>query len=99
MPYSLCEDYNKLYDLLLDGERVAGYVDYKFHHDSSHTFRDLCNLIYENGELKAYVRGKGYFTLGDLDVKIANRMNSRQTNLRELFAGTCKSLNLGWIET
>lgn len=78
MPYHLCEDYSKLYDLLLGGERVAGFVDYKFNHNSSHTFRDLCNLSYDNGDLKANDRGNGYFTIGDLDVKFANSMNSRK---------------------
>lgn len=98
MPYSLSTDYDKLYDLLICGERVAGYLDYKFTYDSTHVFRDLCNLSFEHGELKAYVRGKGYFTISDLDVLIVNKIRDNGTDLKQLFIGTCKSLNLEWIE-
>lgn len=91
--YALSKDYEKLYDLICGGARVAAYVDNRYGSEGDEVeFRDLCN-VERRGEwqISFYVRGCGYG-----HVTRINSIDGKRTE-KEAFILACKSLSVEFI--
>jgi len=90
MYYSVSKDYNRLFDLITQGETIAAFVDFRFDKTMPRPMRDLCK-VQRHGpyKIRIGVRGIAY---GGLE-----GFNRKDGDEKELFAGQCKALNLEWI--
>jgi hypothetical protein len=92
MPYKLSKDYNLLFDKLVVGEELVGFVDYQFtslkgKYDPS---RDVCKIIRKGQfDINLGARGISYGSISEL-------FSDTHSEL-ELFVLECKRLNLLWI--
>jgi hypothetical protein len=92
--YNLSEDYEKLFDIICDGNVAAGFVDYRFNDDDKETpaFRDVCQ-IRRDGDWKISVHARGivYGSVYPFDQEYGRTE-------KELFIKMCQSMSLGWIQ-
>jgi len=89
--YQFSRDYSRLFDLICDGQVIAGWVDYGTKHGMNPPLRDVVK-IERRAPFDIYigVRGICYTDLGAHD-----REKGQE---REVFTERCKSVNLEWIE-
>jgi len=91
IPYKLSKDYDKLFQLICENNKVAAFVDYKPGKEFTEC-RDICTIkrFNERGDIQISSRGIGYGGVYEIDVN--------KNNEKDLFIDACKSLNLEWIE-
>jgi len=92
IPYKLSADYLELLSRLRNEEVIVGFVDNPYT-DENATHTDVIQLLIESDTVKGFVRGKGYLTITDLDVRL-----SGCNTLEDYFMAVCESLNLGWVK-
>lgn len=93
MIYSLSTDYNVLFDLLLSGETVVGFVPLSsyFVPDRDTEHRDVCEIVrYDEFDIFIGVRGTGYGGLFPYMQKYGTE--------REVFIQHCANIGLQWIQ-
>lgn len=86
MIYNLSTNYNALFDLLLSGETLVGFVPYE-----NSGYHDVC-IIVRHGEFDTFigVRGTGYGGL--------YRYMEKYGSEREVFIQHCANISLQWIQ-
>lgn len=89
--YQLSRDYNALFDLLLNGQRVACFVD-NTHDEAPRTVRDVC-LAKRSGPFRVQVsvRGVSYFSIYPFEA------DENGADERKSFIEGCTDINLEWI--
>lgn len=89
--YQLSNDYDRLYELVCQGNEAVGFVDFKLS-DDTRVMRDVCG-IKRRGEYQICfgVRGTGYASV--------HPFMREDGSEKDVFVGACKSINLEWIET
>lgn len=89
--YNLSKDYDRLFDLLLEGQEVVGFVDYDC--GTGRVWRDVCSIRrIEEYRIIACCRGITYVSV-DPWLKEDSALSER-----ELFCGMCRDANLEWVE-
>jgi len=89
MYYNLSKDYNRLFELIIQGEIIAAFVDYEW--SGGEILRDLCKVQrHEPYQIRIGVRGMSY---GGLE-----GFNEEDGDEKQLFMARCKALNLEWIQ-
>ncbi|MGX1201160.1 hypothetical protein [Marinobacter sp. MBR-105] len=90
--YSLSEDYDRLYQLVCDGHRIAGWVDNQNMRDENdQPLRDICEVRrYEEYYIQLSVRGMSYGGVWPY------MMNSGSE--REIFRKACQFCRLQFID-
>jgi hypothetical protein len=84
MSYYFSRDYERLYNLIVQGFIAVGFVDYNFHNSNTAMSRDVCKIkITGDDRIEFGVRGYSY---GRSDFDINN------------FIKECERLTLDWIE-
>lgn len=91
--YSLSQDYEKLYELILKGHKAVAFVDYTFFKsENKKAYRDVCTVEKRGDwDISFYVRGTSYGAISDLDSSLGKWTE------KEVFFQYCKSMNLGFI--
>jgi hypothetical protein len=86
--YQLSKDYEKLFELICNGEVIAAFVDNSFR-SGEHVSRDICSVkMNQRFDIDIGVRGVCYGCVYGKDTKEEGK---------EDFIFDCKKLNLGWI--
>lgn len=89
--YALSKDFDKLYDLICEGNTVVGFVDYKFQLDGK-VFRDVCKITrYKENNINIGARGMRYGSVDDFDLYLDTHTE------RSVFISVCIYCNLEWI--
>ncbi len=89
--YHLSIDYNRLFDLLLEGKQAVGFVDYD--NDGSRVLRDVVHIRrFEEFRITLAVRGMIYTSVDPW------HRENREVSERDQFVGICSKANLEWIE-
>jgi len=87
--YKLSKDYTQLFKFLLEGNKVAAYVDYSFRNNKK-IHRDICQVHRKEAySISIGVRGISYGEIFTFD-KIEGEEEY-------LFILECKRINLEWI--
>lgn len=90
--YQLSTDYEALFDLICEGHTAVGFVDYRFDRGNPDEppMRDVVQ-IRRHGEFNILIgaRGIGYGSICPFQSKYGTE--------REVFVGTCRAINLGFI--
>lgn len=90
--YQLSTDFDRLFDLLLEGQEVLGFVDYAG--GGEKPWRDVCRIRRLEGyRIIASCRGLTYFSV-DPWLKDDSAFSER-----EIFCGMCKEANLEWVDS
>lgn len=90
--YDLSKDYEKLYELICDGNRVVAFVDYSFHGGevNKRVMRDVCLVEKrKDNRIVGFVRGICYFEIEDWQTPSLDE--------KECFLVDCKQCNLEFI--
>jgi len=86
--YELSKDYNKLYELICDGQIVAGFVDYD---GCDEIQRDIAMILrHKEFDISILVRGTTYASVWGYERKT-------RISEQELFIRACQRTNLEWI--
>lgn len=89
--YQLSTDFDRLFDLLLKGQEILGFVDYDG--GGGKPWRDVCRIRRLEGyRIIASCRGITYFSV-DPWLKEDSALSER-----EIFCGMCQDANLEWVE-
>lgn len=91
--YHLSTDFDRLYDLLLEGSEPVCFVDNK-HDEAPRIARDVCR-IRRIGEFRivAASRGTIYFSVDPW------HKDGAAPSEREIFCDMCRDANLEWVES
>lgn len=92
--YNLSKDYEKLYNLILDGSIIAGYVDYQFASlvGKCEPSRDVCNIKKIDKTIIIGARGIQYGGVDNYEIKHFKKSE------KELFIIDCNRMNLEFID-
>jgi hypothetical protein len=87
--YNLSKDYERLYELICDGNRVVAFVDYKFS-GSEHVMRDVCLVEKrKDNRIVGFSRGICYLEVNDWQTPSLDE--------KECFIVDCKHVNLEFV--
>ena len=92
MMYELSKDYEELYKLICDGNRVAAFVDYSFRGSETNkrVMRDICLVEKrKDNRIVGFVRGICYFEIEDWQTPCLDE--------KQCFIVDCKHVNLEFI--
>lgn len=88
--YRFSQDHGKLFDLLVEGQIVAGFVKHKIQ-EPDLFFDDVCQIVRpEPHKIYIHARGTLYGSVYPFDKGIGSEL--------DLFSNECQRLNLRWIE-
>lgn len=89
--YQLSTDFERLFDLLVEGREAVGFVDCDM--GTGKVWRDVCTIRrIEEYRIIASCRGITYLSV-DPWLKEDSALSER-----EIFCGMCKAANLEWVE-
>lgn len=89
--YQLSTDFERLFDLLLEGQEVVAFVNYDG--GGEQPWRDVCRIRrFEAYRILASCRGLTYFSVDPW------LQEDSALSEREIFCGMCKGANIEWVE-
>jgi len=93
IPYKFSKDYDKLYDIICQGNEIVSFVDYKSKIDNTlFICRDVCTVRRLNKyNFQFSARGIGYGGL-------YGSYNETDGDEKQMFIAICHNLNVDWIE-
>ena len=90
--YKLSKDYEKLYELICNSEKIICFIDYRWSdNDAEKPMRDICLCRRrKNFDISIGVRGIEY-------THVANYDKGKGLSEKEIFIKRCEKNNLEWV--